>query len=214
MAKLLVAPEQATIVWSLRDKMYASLVKEFALLKSNPKDTQSWGRIKESLQQTLPRIAELSYREGCRTVGVNPAALELIQLRRTNNTRVDWLSNEVKNWTLKSLGLEAASKKILGKKRAKNIADYETYLSFYNSSSTAWKRNREVRKEWVLADEHITEDICDENADDGAIETDALFSSGHANPAVHIGCYCKLFLHLPQNLLRQPGFRKEKVRIF
>lgn len=219
-----VYPEKSVAIWKIRNGMYKELVLLFTALRVNVKSEPLWAKIHNIFDTGLQRIAEASYREGCKEVYVEPSTSDVLIVKRKARERAAWLVKEIKDWTYKSLDVNAAfevfdiqaasKKKILGKKRAKKIIDNETYVSFYNSRDSAWKKNKEVRKEWVLGAEHGNiEDICDENAEEGAIEVDEPFGSGDFYPPAHIGCYCRVFLRVPQNLGSLPGFKPEHLKV-
>jgi hypothetical protein len=213
--KLLIDPAKDSATNVIHARLLAGLVKDFKLLESNPKNEGIWKRIELLFDQNLQQLFQASYRTGCKEVAVNPSSSDTLRLQREAKSRALWVTNEMKTWTLQSLGLQAASKKdLLGKERAKRAIDNETYLSFYHSRNTAWQRNREARKESVLAEEHPeNDDICEENADAGPIDVNDEFPSGHRIPPYHIGCYCRIWLHVPQNLVPGVGYQQEKFRV-
>ena len=75
--------------------------------------------------------------------------------------------------------------------RASTIARTELASAHAQGSLAAWKESGVVEmKQAILGSEHDLDDECDENADDGPIPIDEVFSSGDDMHPFHPNCVC------------------------
>lgn len=101
-----------------------------------------------------------------------------------------------------SLSLEEIVSKIeeqgFSEERAKNIAEFEVGTANSAGALEGYKSARDmgieiVGKRWVtVGDEHVDNDICQKNEDQGVIPFDQAFQSGHMHPLGHPRCRCVL----------------------
>lgn len=82
--------------------------------------------------------------------------------------------------------------------RARNIAEFEVGTANSAGALEGYKSARDmgveiVGKRWVtVGDEHVDNDICQKNEDQGTIPFDQEFQSGHMHPLGHPRCRCVL----------------------
>jgi hypothetical protein len=75
--------------------------------------------------------------------------------------------------------------------RAKLIAETEVRLAMSHGNLAAWKHTGIVKSlRWLKGGDHTVRDVCDMNADAGAVPIGQAFPSGDECAPAHIGCCC------------------------
>lgn len=93
-------------------------------------------------------------------------------------------------WSNDTLASAIETSEAFSHDRAERIARTETAKADIQGNLIGYRAVGVEKKESILGDLHEIPDECDDNADEGAIEIDAAFSSGDDGPPYHPGCIC------------------------
>jgi len=169
------------------------MAAHFKSLRSDVTAKSPWDAIRVNLETSIVYNRLENYRLGAVDVKRNPDSHDLMQLRLDGVKRAKWVTDEMRGWTEQSL---VASKKsrLLSLARANKVAIYENRKAAFTGRLKGWHLNEAAKKEWFLSGDHDTDDICDDNADDGVIDMGDSFSSGDTAPPAHLYCLCSLWL--------------------
>jgi len=198
--KILITPDHNITAASSR--LETKLISIFQSLRKDPTNESAWKNIQDALQDSIVYFAISAYNSGCADVNVRPIMSSLIKLRLDSEKRAKFVASHMQAWTLMNLSLQAAEskkekkKRLLGKERAKTVADNEMRVAFYSGKLKGWSQNKQAKKAWHVSSEHDQDDSCDDDEEDGPIPIDEPFTSGDMNPPAHINCNCSLWLHI------------------
>lgn len=122
---------------------------------------------------------------------------------RIDEATRDMVRDAVAGGLEENLGLDAIVEAVMAtgafsEERAQLIAETEIGLANSGGALDGYLVARDdagvdVRKEWLTAeDDLVDEDICQANAEQGPIDLDEAFQSGHMSPLGHPRCRCAL----------------------
>jgi hypothetical protein len=97
------------------------------------------------------------------------------------------------------------------RERAQVIADTEVKFAMAHGNLEAWKKTDIVKSvKWLKSMLHTERDLCDLNAEAGAIPLGQPFPSGDQAPPAHIGCRCIIAIaELNEPKLRNSAVSRE-----
>lgn len=96
-------------------------------------------------------------------------------------------------WSPGRLSQEIEESSVFSEARADMIARTELQAAHQNGNLIGWRDSGVVeKKRWILADSHPQDDECNDNAEQGEIDIDDVFSSGDDAPPAHPNCLCDL----------------------
>lgn len=110
----------------------------------------------------------------------------------------DIVSSGLKNGLSVEEMMDKIEEQGFSEERARNIAEYEVGTANSAGALEGYRSARDigvpiVGKRWVtVGDEHVDNDICQKNEDQGTIPFDQEFQSGHQHPLGHPRCRCVL----------------------
>jgi hypothetical protein len=116
----------------------------------------------------------------------------------------------LEGWSTQRLAEELQGLYSFSDARAMTIARTEIAFAHTSGSLMQWKESGVVeKKQSILGSEHDLDDVCDGNAEEGAIPLEQPFASGHQGPPYHPNCVCAL---IPVTGRKGPGRFRAKMR--
>lgn len=121
----------------------------------------------------------------------NPNAKFAITEKTRKLIRKDIVNALEEGESVGQLGTRLADNYSFSAARGRAIAITELSNASGTTGMEAWKLSGVVQnKQWLLSQNHVTPDICTENAKAGAIPLNDDFPSGHQHNPAHTGCWC------------------------
>lgn len=192
--KTLYNPSDDTNIVRVRNALEEKMQRHFRNLRHNVSKAQPWNGIQAALLDTIVYAGQEAYRTGALEVGRTPLSSDYLILHREGVARAEWVASEMKGWTERSLQASKKSK-LLSKQRANKVSIFESRKAAFSGKLKGWGRNKLSKKSWFTSDAHDTDDVCDDNEDDGIIDMGDVFTSGDPAPPAHLFCECSLWLH-------------------
>lgn len=179
-------------------------------------DLGDWSILIDGIADDLDDVYADGLTEGLKLTGMG------IDLDRVNQRAVDWAKQSAaslvtqiesntrdmlratvasaieEGWSAVRLAEEIAKSPAFDDDRAMLIARTEIIAANNQGNMRGYRNAAEtgvrVMKEWLDFD---ADDECSDNADDGPIDLDDVFSSGDSEPPAHPNCRCSVAPYLP-----------------
>jgi hypothetical protein len=148
--------------------------------------------IGEILQKHIETARMEGFMHGAAVAKTKVPTLYSRTVRRAAEKRSGKVNAWMDDTTRKRLKLTPDSDYVLSPDRALHVARFETGRAYFKGMRDAYKgTSTKYRKKWITGEGDSCDD-CLLNEDEGRIDIEAEFDSGHWGPPAHLNCPCWL----------------------